>query len=75
MRTEVSANLGSEGIKIIRQPPNPSELALCDFWLFDLIKQKLTDESSSQSLHRAVNKIMNSTNKNDYKKTLDNRLE
>ncbi len=58
--------LESEGIKIIQQPPNSPDVAPCDFWLFDRIKQDLTDQSHSQSLHRAVTKIMNSFNKEDY---------
>jgi hypothetical protein len=67
--------LDSESIKIIQQPPNSPDLAPCDFWLFDRIKQDLTDQSDSQSLHRAVTKIMNSFNKEDYKKTFDKWIE
>ncbi len=72
---DVLTYLGSEGIKIIRQPPNSPDLAPCDFWLFDRIKQDLTDQIDSQSLHRAVTKIMNSLNKEDYKKTFDKWIE
>ena len=72
---EVLNYLESEGIKIIRQPPNSPDLAPCDFWLFDLIKQNLADQSNSQSLHRAVTKIMNFITKDDYKKTFDKWLE
>ena len=39
----------SEGIKIIRQPANSPSVASCDFWLFDLIKENLSDDDSSQS--------------------------
>jgi hypothetical protein len=58
--------LESEGIKIIRQPPNSPDLVPRDFWLFDLIKQNLADQSNSQSLHRTITKIMNSITEDDY---------
>jgi hypothetical protein len=67
--------LKSKGIQTIRQLPNSPDLAPCDFWLFDRIKQDLTDESDSKSLHRAVTKIMNSINREDYNKTFDKWIE
>ena len=67
--------LESEGITIIRQPVNSSDLAPCDFWLFDLIKENLSDDDSSQSLHCAITKITHSINKKDYIKTFDTWLE
>ena len=67
--------LESEGIKIIGQPANSPELAPCDFWLFDLVKQNLSDDDSSQSLHRAITKIIHSIDKKDYIKTFDKWLE
>ena len=42
-------------IRRYHQPANSPSLAPCDFWLFDLIKQNLSDDDSSQSLHRAIN--------------------
>ena len=54
MHRDVVNYLQSEGITIIRQPVNPPELAPCDFWLLDLIKQNLSDQDSSKSLHRAI---------------------
>jgi len=68
---DVLCYLESKGIKIIRQPPNSPDLAPCDFWLFDRIKQHLTDQTDSNSLHRAVTMIMHSFSKEDYKKTFD----
>ena len=75
MHTDVVNYLESEGIKIIRQPANSPDLAPCDFWLFDLIKQNFSNHDSSQSLHRAITKIIHSIHKKDYIKTLDKSLE
>ncbi|CAM4982674.1 unnamed protein product [Rotaria socialis] len=65
---DVSTYLESQGIMKMLQPPNSPDLAPCDFWLFDLIKQNLTDQRSSVSLHRAVTKVMFSINEDEYKK-------
>ena len=46
MHKDVVNYLESEGIKIIRQPANSPEVAPCDFWLFDLVKQNLSDHDS-----------------------------
>ena len=72
---DVSAYLESEGITIMPQPPYSPDLAPCDFWLFDLIKENLGDQSDSESLHRAVTKVMYSITKDDYKKTFHKWLE
>ena len=65
---DVSTYFESGGIMIMSQLPNFPDLAPCDFWLLDLIKQNLTDQRDLESLHRAVTKIMLSINKDDYKK-------
>ena len=44
----------SEGITVVPQPPNSPDLSSCDFWLFDLIKRNLTDQTDSESLYNAV---------------------
>ncbi|CAM4931328.1 unnamed protein product [Rotaria socialis] len=72
---DVSTYLESQGIMKMLQPPNYPDLAPCDFWLFDLIKQNLTDQRSSVSLHRAVTKVMFSINEDEYKKTFDKWIE
>ena len=71
MHKDVVNYLESEGIKIIRQPANSPDLGPCNFWLFDLIKQNLSDDDSSQPLHPAITKIIHSIDKNDYRKTFD----
>ena len=60
--------LESEGTTITRKPINSPDRALCDFRLFDLIKQTLFDQDSSKSLHRVITKIIHSIDKKDYKK-------
>ena len=44
MHKHVVNYLKSEGMKIIRQPANSREVAPCDFWLFDLVKENLLDD-------------------------------
>ena len=75
MQKDVVNYLESEGIKIIRQPENSPSLAPCDFWLFDLIKQSLSDHDSSHSLHGAITKIIHSIDKKNYRKTFDKCVE
>ena len=69
MHKDVANYLESESVTVIRQPVNSPNLAPCDFWLFDLIKQNLSDQDSSKSLHRAITKVIHSIDKKDYKKT------
>ncbi|CAF2051960.1 unnamed protein product [Rotaria magnacalcarata] len=69
---DVSTYLESQGIMKMLQPPNSPNLAPCDFWLFDLIKENLTNQRSSVSLHRAVTKVMFSIN--DDSEQLDDEL-
>ncbi|CAF5161028.1 unnamed protein product, partial [Rotaria sp. Silwood1] len=68
MHEDVVNFLQSEGVTIMPHPPNSPELAPCDFWLFDLIKQHLDDQDDSESLHEAVIKFMKSLAKEEYKK-------
>ncbi|CAF1387645.1 unnamed protein product, partial [Rotaria sordida] len=65
---DVSDYLESKGVTIIPHPPNSPDLSPCDLWLFDLIKENLTDESDLESLCDAVSDFMYSLNKEEYKK-------
>jgi len=56
-------------------PPISPDLAPCDFWLFDLIKENLADQNDSESLSSAVTKFMYSLNKEEYKKTFDKWIQ
>ena len=72
---EVSNYLESEGITIVKHPPYSPDLAQCDFWLFDFIKQNIPDQSDSESLHQAVSDFMNSLSKEEYRKTFDKWIQ
>lgn len=72
---DVSNYLESEGITIVRHPPNSPDLSPCDFWLFDLIKQNLTDQNNSESLYRTVSQFMNTLSKEEYRKTFDKWIQ
>ena len=72
---DVVSYLESEGVTIMPHPPNSPEMASCDFWLFDLIKQNLDDQDNSESLCEAVTKFMKSLKKEEYKKTFDKWTE
>jgi len=72
---DVSSYLESQGLTIIPHPPNSPDLSPCDFWLFDLIKQNLADQSDSQSLYGAVVNFMYSLSKEEYKKTFEKWFE
>jgi histone-lysine N-methyltransferase SETMAR len=72
---EVSNYLESEGLTIIPHPPNSPDLSPCDFWLFDLIKENLTDQNDSESLYDAMSEFMYSINKEEYRKTFEKWIE
>ena len=65
---DVTDYLESNGLTIVPHPPNSPDLSPCDFWLFDLIKDNLTDQDDAESLHDAVIDVMNSINREGYKK-------
>jgi hypothetical protein len=67
--------LESKDITIIPHPPNSPDLAPCDFWLFDLIKQNIDDQNDAESLHDAITTFMYSLNREEYKKTFDKWLQ
>jgi histone-lysine N-methyltransferase SETMAR len=71
----VSNYLELEGLTIISHPPNSPDLSPCDFWLFDLIKENLTDQNDSESLYDAVSEFMYSINKEEYRKTFEKWTE
>ncbi|CAM4816116.1 unnamed protein product [Rotaria magnacalcarata] len=71
----VSAYLESEGVTKMPHPPNSSDLSPCGFWLFDLMKENLTDQSDSQSLYDVVVNFRYSLSNEEYKKHLKNGLK
>lgn len=71
----MSNYLESEGIIVIPHPPNSPDLSPCDFWLFDFVKENLTDQDGSESMYRAVSNFMNSLNKDEYRKTFNKWIQ
>ena len=49
--------LNDQNFTIMNHPPYSPDLAPSDFWLFDYIKQRLDDHSSSESLAKQIVKI------------------
>ena len=72
---ETCAYLRSEGLTVIPHPAYSPDLAPCDFWLFDFIKDNLADYNDSQSLHDAIVNFMYSINNEEYKKTFEKWIE
>ncbi len=72
---DVSNYLESEGIIVIPHPPYSPDLSPCDFWLFDFVKENLTDQDDSESMYRAVSNLMNSLNKEEYTKTFNKWIQ
>jgi histone-lysine N-methyltransferase SETMAR len=73
--TTVKKYLEEAGLKLIRHPPYSSDLAPCDFWLFDLIKRQLTDAADANSLERQITAILENIPKEEYLKTFEKWLE
>lgn len=71
----VKAHLESVGITIIDHPPYSPDLAPCDFWLFDRIKQQLTDHEDAESLKSQITEILDSIDTNEYHRAFQKYLE
>ncbi|CAF4827459.1 unnamed protein product, partial [Rotaria socialis] len=63
------------GLAIISHSPNFPNFSPCDFWLFDVMKDNLTNQENSESLHNALTDFMNSSNRNEYKKTFEKSID
>ncbi len=64
-----------QGVTEIDHLPYSPDLVLCDYWLFDYIKQRLGDVSDSEMLGKAITAIMININKKDYLKTFEKYIE
>ena len=71
----VKTYLESEGITTIDHPPYSPDLAPCDFWLFDKIKQQLTDHETAESLKEQITEILDLIPRNEFAKTFQKYLE
>ncbi|CAF3785706.1 unnamed protein product [Rotaria socialis] len=73
--SDVINYLTQEGINIIPHPPYSRDLAPCDYWLNDYIKQNLTDQPDEKSLAHAVSKLIKNIPEEEFKKPFDKLLE
>lgn len=64
-----------QGVTEIDHPPYSPDLAPCDYWLFDYIKQHLEDVTSSETLVTAITAIMKKIDKKEYFKTFQKYVE
>ncbi len=71
----VKSYLDSEGITIIDHPPYSPDLAPCDFWLFDRIKQHLDDHMCAESLTKQITNILMSISQTEYHRAFEKYLE
>ena len=71
----VKGHFNQVGITTIRHPPYSPDLAPCDFWLFDLIKQKLGDHTDPESQKREITRILRDIPDQEYKKTFEKWVE
>jgi hypothetical protein len=63
---------------IIDHPPYSPDLAPCDYWLFDFVKQRLNEQEEfkdEKSLAKSVTKILQEIPHSEYIKTFDKYLE
>ena len=60
---------------VMKHPPYLPDLAPFDFWLFDYIKQRLSDHTTVKSLDTEITKIVSEIPKYGLKKTFDKWLE
>lgn len=72
---EVKSSLETQGVKLVRHPPYSPDLAPCDFWLFDYVKQRLNVHTDVESQKRQITSILRSIPKEEYKKTFDKWVE
>ena len=67
--------LRENGIIKIQHPPYSPDLAPCDFWLFDMLKQELTSHANAQSLNKQITKILSEVDRKEYAKIFHKGLE
>ena len=72
---DVAAFLEAEEFTIMDHPPYSPDLAPCDFWLFDYIKQRLSDHTTVKSLDKEITKIVSDIPRNELELTFNKWLE
>mgnify|MGYP003404033322 CR=1 FL=1 len=75
VHSSVIKYLNEQNFILIDHPAYSPDLAPCDFWLFDYIKQRLGDHTSIESLDGQITEILLSIPKKEYQKTFNKWLE
>jgi histone-lysine N-methyltransferase SETMAR len=71
VKKEVISYIKSQGFIIMPHPPYSPDLAPCDYWLFNYIKERLDDHRNEKSLCDQIVKIMLSIPHSEYIKTFE----
>lgn len=75
VHSSVKSYLEGENFIIMDHPPYSPDLAPCDFWLFDYIKQRLDSQKDVKSLAKAITAIVDSIPKEEFIKTFEKWVE
>ena len=54
--------------------PYSPDLALCDFWLFDYVKQRVVDATGPEDLRKHISKIVDSIDIKEWERTFEKWL-
>ena len=71
----VKSYLKDNSLHTIDHPPYSPDLAPCDFWLFDYIKQRLGSHANQESLVCQIADIVKNIDHSEYIKTFEKWLE
>ncbi len=71
----VIAYLESQNFTIMDHPPYSPDLAPSDFWLFNQIKERLSDHTTVNSRNRQITEIVLSKPEKEHRKTFEKWLE
>ena len=65
------------GIKTVPHPPTSPDLAVCDFWLFPKLKEKLRGcrYETIEEMKEAVTKVIDTFTQGDFHRTFQKLLE
>lgn len=75
VHSSVKTYLELQGFIIMDHPPYSPDLAPSDFWLFNYIKQRLSNHTSLDSLNLQITGIVSSIPVQEYQKTFQKWLE
>ena len=72
---DVKSFIKEEQMVSMEHPPYSPDLAPCDFWLFDYIKQRLVDATGPEDLRKQITKIVDSIDIKEWERTFEKWLE